>query len=163
MTSLPRAASLRIVPISLKEANAFVLAHHRHLKPVTGHKFSIAVADTDPASLTLHGVVIVGRPVSRMSDDGWTLEVNRCATDGTHNACSMLYRAAWRAAKAIGYSRLITYTLATEPGASLKAAGLSLLGQRGGRPLAQNHQDLASTLTQPNPNYSGNYHETHHQ
>jgi hypothetical protein len=119
---------LAIVPISLDEANAFVAHHHRHHQPVVGHKFSIAIA----ASAIVHGVVIVGRPVSRSLDDGWTLEVNRCCTDGTRNACSMLYGAAWRAAKALGYRRLITYTLQHEGGASLRAAGWRLIGQRGG-------------------------------
>ncbi len=75
---------------------------------------------------------MVGRPVARMSDDGWTLEVNRVCTDGARNACSMLYGAAWRAAKALGYRRLVTYTLPEEGGASLRAAGWKLLGERGG-------------------------------
>jgi len=119
---------LEIVPISLDEANAFVAEYHRHHKPVTGHKFSLAVSDGEKVC----GVAIVGRPVSRMADDGWTLEVNRCATNGTRNACSMLYRSAWRAAVAIGYRRLITYTLAAEGGASLRGAGFTCLGQRGG-------------------------------
>lgn len=75
---------------------------------------------------------MVGRPVARMNDDGWTLEVCRCCTDGTKNACSMLYRAAWRAAQAMGYRRLITYTLLEEGGASLRAAGFRLIGQTEG-------------------------------
>ncbi|KWZ53335.1 hypothetical protein WK57_30570 [Burkholderia ubonensis] len=120
--------SLKIVPISLDEANAFVAQHHRHHKPVVGHKFSIAAADTE----AIHGIAIVGRPVARGNDDGWTLEVNRCCTDGTRNACSMLYGAAWRAAKALGYRRLITYTLPSEGGASMRAAGWKLIGERGG-------------------------------
>lgn len=120
--------NLRIVPISLDEANAFVEAFHRHHKPVIGHKFSIGVASGDVVA----GVAIVGRPVARGNDDGLTLEVNRCCTDGTRNTCSMLYGAAWRAAKAMGYRRLITYTLPAEGGASLRAAGWTLIGQRGG-------------------------------
>ncbi|MGF6444368.1 XF1762 family protein [Paraburkholderia youngii] len=129
---------LTIVPISLDEANAFVTAHHRHHGPVAGHKFSIAVADPFSAdSIAMQepqvcGVAIVGRPVARGNDDGWTLEVNRCCTDGTRNACSVLYGAAWRAARALGYSRLITYTLPAEGGASLRGAGWRLLGVRGG-------------------------------
>ncbi len=118
---------MKITPIELAEANAFVLTHHRHHRPVVGHKFSIAVSDE-----TVHGVAIVGRPVSRHLDDGFTLEVNRCCTDGTRNACSMLYSSAWRAAKALGYSRLITYTLPEEGGASLRGAGWILIGLRGG-------------------------------
>lgn len=120
---------LQIVPTSLEEANAFIEKHHRHHKPVTGHKYSIAVADELGV---VHGVVIVGRPISRMLDNGWTIEVNRCCSDGTPNACSMLYRAAWRAGSAMGYKRLITYTLPEEGGASLRGAGFTLVGERGG-------------------------------
>ena len=120
--------SLEITPISLVEANAFVVALHRHHKPVPGAKFCIAASDGD----TVVGVAIVGRPVARMIDNGWTLEVNRCCTDGTKNACSILYGAAWRVAKALGYRRLITYTLPDEGGASLRASGWTLLGLRGG-------------------------------
>lgn len=120
---------LRIVPVTLEEANAFVTEHHRHHDPVTGHKFSVAVADEDGK---VRGVVIVGRPVSRLADNGWTLEVNRCCTDGAPSACSMLYRTAWRAARAMGYTRLITYTLPEEGGCSLKGAGFRLVGERGG-------------------------------
>lgn len=120
---------LRIVPTSLKEANWFVSEHHRHHDPVTGHKFSIALADDTGK---VRGVAIIGRPVSRMSDDGLTLEVNRCCTDGMANGCSMLYRAAWRAASAMGYTKLITYTLPEEGGGSLKGAGFRLVGKCGG-------------------------------
>ena len=123
-----RAVRLDVVPISLDEANAFVQARHRHHQPVVGHKFSIAVAEGEK----VRGVAIVGRPVARGNDDGWTLEVSRCCTDGAPNACSMLYGAAWRAASALGYRRLITYTLPSEGGASLRGAGWKLLGQRGG-------------------------------
>ena len=111
---------LTVTPIDIAEANAFVSSHHRHHKPVRGAKFAIAVSDQ---SSTVRGVAIVGRPVARMIDDGWTLEVNRCCTDGARNACSMLYGAAWRAAKALGYRRLVTYTLPEEGGSSLRAAG----------------------------------------
>jgi hypothetical protein len=117
-----------VTPINLDEANAFVARFHRHHKPVPGAKFSIAVSDESG----VRGVAIVGRPVARMLDNGWTLEVNRCCTDGAKNACSMLYGAAWRAAKALGYRRLLTYTLPAEGGASLRAAGWTLIGERGG-------------------------------
>jgi len=120
---------LTVVPLPLDEANAFVAQHHRHHKPTPGHKFSLGVADEDGV---IRGVAIVGRPVARMLDNGLTLEVNRVATDGCPNACSALYGAAWRAAKALGYRRLITYTLNTEPGTSLRGAGWKLLGERGG-------------------------------
>ena len=120
---------LSLIPISLKEANAFVAAHHRHHKPVVGHKFSIGCAQDG----RLVGVAIVGRPVSRYLDDGLTLEVNRLCTTGEKNACSMLYAAAARAAKAIGYHKIITYTLDTEPGISLRAAGWVCAGPAGGK------------------------------
>lgn len=111
---------LTVVPVDLSEANDFVETHHRHHRPVVGHKFSIGVADQTGR---LRGVAIVGRPVARHRDDGFTLEVTRLCTDGAANACSMLYAAAWRAARAMGYSRIGTYILADENGTSLRAAG----------------------------------------
>lgn len=120
---------MRLVPTSLREANAFVNAHHRHHKSVTGHKFSIGCE----AEGRLVGVAIVGRPVSRYLDDGLTLEVNRLCTTGEKNVCSMLYAAAARAAKAMGYRKIITYTLDTEPGTSLRAAGWTCKGRAGGK------------------------------
>lgn len=120
---------LRVVPCDLDEANAFVRQHHRHHQPVPGHKFSLAVADE---ANTVRGVAIVGRPKARMVDDGMTLEVNRVATDGCPNACSALYGAARRATFALGYTKLITYTLVSEPGASLRGAGWRLIGEAGG-------------------------------
>ncbi len=119
---------LLTVTIELDEANAFVERLHRHHKPVVGHKFSIgAVADGK-----IVGVAIVGRPVSRMRDDGMTLEVTRLCTDGHRNACSFLYGAAARAAFALGFRRIGTYTLPSEGGASLRASGWRLIGERGG-------------------------------
>ena len=119
---------LRHVKIGLDEANAFVAAHHRHHRPVVGHLFSIGAVAGD----TIVGVVIVGRPVSRMRDNGQTAEVTRLCTDGTKNACSFLYGAAARAAFALGYQTIGTYILATEPGTSLTGAGWTLIGERGG-------------------------------
>jgi hypothetical protein len=118
---------LTITPINISEANHFVLARHRHHGPVVGAKFAIGVSDS---SCAIRGVALVGRPVARLYDDGWTLEVNRLCTDGTPNACSMLYAAAWRAARAMGYRRLITYTLISEGGTSLRAAGWKVIGER---------------------------------
>ena len=121
-------AKLELVPLELAEANAFVAQHHRHHIPVVGHKHSMG------ASLAgrIVGCVIIGRPVSRMRDDGMTLEVARLCTDGTRNACSFLYGAAARWAFAGGYTRIGTYILASEPGTSLTAANWRCLGERGG-------------------------------
>jgi hypothetical protein len=119
---------LMLCPLELGEANEFVRKVHRHHGPVVGHKFSIGATFDD----RIVGVAIVGRPVSRNRDDGLTLEVSRLATDGTRNACSFLYGASARAAFALGYKRIGTYILASESGASIKAAGWRLLGERGG-------------------------------
>ncbi len=123
--------SLHLVPLSLAQANEHVAAWHRHNNPVPGAKFSIGAADSEGV---LRAVCIVGRPVARHFDDGATLEVNRTATDGTRNANSMLYGAAARATFALGYTRLITYTRADEPGSSLRAAGWKVIAQREARP-----------------------------
>jgi len=110
---------MKIIPVSLKDANAFVAKYHRHHKPVQGHKFSIGLEYHGE----LVGVAIVGRPVARHRDDGRTLEVTRLCTNGAKNACSKLYAAAWRACRAMGYTRLGTYILDSESGTSLRAAG----------------------------------------
>jgi hypothetical protein len=133
---------LTLVPISLDEANAFVAKHHRHHRPVPGAKFCVGVAD---AAGHICGVAIVGRPVARMVDDGWTLEINRTCTDGTRNANSMLYGAARRASWALGYKKLITYTLAEEGGASLRAAGFRNIGEAGGGPWSRENRPRVDT------------------
>lgn len=115
--------------VSLKQANEFVQSLHRHHKKVQGHKFSIGAYNSEDK---LVGVVIVGRPVARMLDDGRTVEVTRLCTDGTFNACSFLYGAAAKAAKELGYSSIITYILSEEPGTSLKGAGWICEGEFGG-------------------------------
>lgn len=120
--------TLSIVPISFSEANEFVRRYHRHHRPPVGCKFCVAVA----AGGVVVGVAQVGRPVARGLDDGWTLEVNRLCTSGHRNACSMLYAAAWRAARALGFRKLITYTLQEEGGASLRAAGWRVVGKSAG-------------------------------
>ena len=119
---------LDIIPVSLKQANNFVEKHHRHHKAVVGHKFSIGCDNGGK----LVGVAIIGRPVSRYLDDGITLEVNRLCTDGTKNTCSKLYSAAARAAKELGYRKIITYILESENGASLIASGWHNAGKAGG-------------------------------
>ena len=116
------------MPMTLREADAFVAQHHRHHRPPQGAMFAIGASDGE----AIVGVVIVGKPVARLLADGWTCEVTRLATDGRRNACSMLYRAAWRAARAMGYRRLVTYTLPEEGGSSLRAAGFQLIGEAGG-------------------------------
>ena len=122
--------SLHLVPVSFGEATRFVEAWHRHNAPSPGMVFCIGAADDEGV---LRGVLTAGRPVARAYDDGLTLEVNRTATDGSRNANSMLYGAAWRAAKALGYGRLVTYTQGAESGASLRAAGWRVVAERPAR------------------------------
>jgi hypothetical protein len=143
--------SLRVVPVTFDTACRFVEMWHRHHAPPVGCKFCQGVADDKDV---LRGVAITGRPVSRVFDDGQSLEVTRSATDGTPNANSKLYGAAWNAAKALGYGRLVTYTHTAfmgpvcempcdhescllirlgESGASLRAAGWVIVAQRPAR------------------------------
>jgi hypothetical protein len=123
------AVRLRVVPVSNAEAKAFTAMRHRHHGHVLppGHKFSQGIADDADV---LRGVAITGRPSGRGNQDGVTVEVTRCTTDGVHDACSMLYGAAARAAKALGWGRIITYTQEGESGASLRAAGFILVAER---------------------------------
>lgn len=123
---------LEVRPITLREANNYVAENHRHNLPVTGHKFSIACYELCGDTDRLCGVAIAGRPVARRLDDGLTIEILRVCTDGTYNACSVLYGACARAARAMGYRRVVTYTLTSEPGTSLKAAGFTFDGESGG-------------------------------
>jgi len=118
---------LQLVPTTLREANAFVELHHRHSNPCRGHKFSVGAA----SGVDLVGVAIAGRPVARHNDDGETIEVLRVCTapDAPRNACSLLYGACWRAARAMGYRRAITYTLKSETGTSVKASGFKVIGE----------------------------------
>ena len=122
--------SVSTVPVTITEANEFVRRRHRHRGPVFGALFAIGVATAGEVV----GVVIVARPIAPVLADGYTAEVTRLCTDGTPNACSLLYGAAWRAARAMGYRRLVTYTLQTESGASLRAAGWRIVAEakRGG-------------------------------
>lgn len=121
---------LHTIPISLKEANAFIAEYHRHHGKVQGCKFCIDCSDV---AGTLHGVAVIGRPVSRYLDDGKTAEVTRLCTDGHKNSCSYLYAAAsTRIARQMGYRRIITYILDTESGVSLIASGWINDGLAGG-------------------------------
>lgn len=117
-----------IKPISFREAKEFNKLYHRHNPDVVGCKFCLSCWDDDQ----LVGVAICGRPVGRYLDDGITCEINRLCTDGTYNACSVLYGACCRVAKAMGYHKIITYTLQSEPGTSLKASGFTCEGEAGG-------------------------------
>lgn len=119
---------MEIRPITFNEACEFIKLHHRHHKPTIGHKFSIGVYDAEK----LVGVAVCGRPVSRYLDDGTVCEINRLCTDGTYNACSMLYGACSRIAKEMGYKKIITYILESENGASLKASNFVCEGKAGG-------------------------------
>jgi hypothetical protein len=118
---------MKVVPMSLKEANNFVLNFHRHNKPVQGAKFAIGASDGEK----LIGVAIVGRPVSRHLDNGYTAEVTRCCVleNAPKNACSFLYSKCWRIWCAMGGEKLITYTLQSESGASLRGAGWKIVGK----------------------------------
>lgn len=122
--------TLRIVPMKIAEAQEFVRNFHRHNKPPVGHVFSLGCSDGEK----LVGVAICGRPVARMLDDGQTLEVTRCCVvdDAPKGACSFLYSRAWKAASALGWSRLITYTLQSESGSSLRGAGWRVVNQSPG-------------------------------
>ena len=120
---------MRIAPTTFKAASNYINQFHRHHKASIGCKFCISVVGDDGQ---LHGVAVCGRPVSRHFDDGETLEINRVCTDGTFNACSMLYGACCRIAREMGYRKVITYILESENGASLKASNFICEGEAGG-------------------------------
>lgn len=120
---------LQVVPCSIQDAREYVWQFHRHHSPPLSGLFAVACAVEEKVC----GVAIVGRPVARACQDGFTAEVTRLATDGTQNACSLLYAASWRAARALGYRRLGTYILKSETGVSLQAAGWRVVGEVKGR------------------------------
>lgn len=126
---IDREKQWKIRPITLKIANCFVDKHHRHHNGTVGCKFAIGLFEGDK----LIAVAICGRPVSRYLDNGEVCEINRCCTLGNENACSMLYGACSRIAKNMGYKKIITYTLESESGVSLKASGFKCEGKAGGR------------------------------
>ena len=113
---------MTIRPLDLKTANRYVLEHHRHNGKVLVHRFSLGCYDGD----RLCGVAIVGNPVARKLCDGATVEVHRCCTDGTKNACSFLYGRCARVAKEMGFERIITYILQSEAGTSMRASGWTI-------------------------------------
>lgn len=110
---------MKIVPLTLAQANKLVAELHRHHKPTRGHRFSIGIERQG----VLCGAAIVGRPVAPKTEPYDVCEVTRLVTDGTFNACSALYGASARVAKAMGFKRIQTFILENEPGVSLKAAG----------------------------------------
>lgn len=119
--------SLNVVPISLREAKEFVANFHRHNKPPQGGKYAIG-ATTDEG---LVGVAIVGRPLARKLDDGLTAEITRvCVMESApKNACSFLYGRCWRIWQQMGGKRMVTYTLQSESGSSLRGAGWKIMGE----------------------------------
>ncbi|MFF7415619.1 XF1762 family protein [Streptomyces lydicus] len=123
--------SLHLVAVRSREAADFVRTWHRRHPPPAGQVFAVGVTNEDGI---LRAVAIVGRPVARHLDDGATLEVTRTCSDGIRNANSLLYGAAWRAAKALGYTRLITYTQDGESGASLRGDNWRVIARRPPRP-----------------------------
>jgi hypothetical protein len=123
------AGKLAVTPMTISAAKVYIQTHHRHHRPPVSGLFAVGVRKDGE----LVGVLIVGRPVARMTaQDPHTVEATRCATDGSKNAVSMLYSAAWRAARALGYRKLITYTLPEEGGASMRACGFVCVGEAGG-------------------------------
>lgn len=118
---------MEIRPITFRKASDYINQYHRHHRATVGCKFCVGLYDNDK----LIGCAVCGRPVSRYLDDGITCEINRLCTDGTHNACSMLYGACCRIAKAMGYKKIVTYILQSEPGTSLKASNFICDGEAG--------------------------------
>lgn len=120
--------AMEIRPITFKQASVFIDQYHRHHNATVGCKFCLGLYVNN----SMVGCAVCGRPVSRHLDDGFTCEINRVCTDGTYNACSKLYGACCRVAKAMGYKTIITYILESEPGTSLKASNFVCEGTAGG-------------------------------
>jgi hypothetical protein len=119
---------MELTPITIQDANILVKRWHRHHRPVVSALFAVACSEGDE----IVGAAIIGRPVARVLQDGYTAEVVRVVTNGYPNAASMLLGAAWRACRSLGYRRLVTYTLAEEGGTSLRGAGYTCVGKAGG-------------------------------
>lgn len=137
--------SLTIAPIYRDQANDWIRKVHRHHKPTLGYRFALAALSDGK----LCGVAVAGRPVARLADDGSTLEVTRVATDGTANACSFLYGAVRAAGRALGYRRIITYTLASESGASLRGAGWRFVKETSGGEWGRRARPRQTALPEP--------------
>ena len=134
---------MEIRPITFKQSCEFINKNHRHHRATVGCKFCVGLYEKNE----LIGCAVCGRPVSRFYDDGLTCEINRvCVLDGHKNACSMLYGACCRIAKNMGYKKIITYTLKSESGISLKASNFVNEGIAGGE-----HWTLYVYLLQPIP------------
>jgi hypothetical protein len=119
--------SLHAVPVGLAEAQEFIANFHRHNAAPVGYLFAVGASDGE----RLVGVATVGRPVARHLDNGETAEVTRCCVvdDSPKGTCSFLYAKCWQAAKALGWKKLVTYTLKSESGASLRGAGWRVVAQ----------------------------------
>lgn len=122
---------LHVIPIELADANQVIEAWHRHHQPCVGHRFSLGCVDDKGV---IHGAAVVGRPVARLAGHpSQVLEVTRLVSDGTKNVCSMLYSAAARSGREMGFLKIQTYILADEEtGVSLKASGWICEGVAGG-------------------------------
>ena len=123
--------SLTAVPMTRDEAQAFIASFHRHNRPPIGGLFQVGASDGD----RLVGVAMAGRPVARGLQDSTTIEVIRCCVvdDAPKGTPSFLYNSLWRAARALGWRRAVTYTLASESGASLRGAGWKVIAELRGR------------------------------
>lgn len=119
-----RGCVLKIAPITVKAASAWVRLLHRHLPDIQGGLFAASVVDEHGE---IRGVAIAGNPARVWQGTG-RIVIARVETDGYENACSKLYGSLCQAAKALGYREAWTYTLPEEPGASLKAAGFQDMG-----------------------------------
>jgi hypothetical protein len=120
---------LQIVPITQREANAWIDEEHRHLSHPRGDVIRVSLEFMGVRC----GVATAGRPVARMLQDGRTLEITRVAVyEGLENGCSMMYGALRAAGRALGFTRIVTYIREDEPGTSLRAAGFRCDGVAGG-------------------------------
>ena len=139
--------TLKLTPVTISDAKVFIRRHHRRLPPRVSALFAIGVAQNSQ----IVGVATVARPSARHLDQRYTAEVTRlCVLDGVPNACSMLYAACWRAAKAMGFTRIITYTATDESGASVAAAGWSLISTTHDHPWSTPARPRSSPQSGPN-------------